>query len=304
MIITATAVAAPGSERGSTRHAAAAAAACVRTAGITADDVDVLINTGIYRDANTVAPAVAALVQREIGMHLRPERDRARPAALSFDLANGACGPLNAVQVASALLHTRATYALVVSGDAHPSCRAPFTPPQPRFPYLTAGAAMLLERVDDPEVGFGPLSTATGEPDSPPIVRGYLDVSRMGRAGRHTVTVEQDPDHLPHLLDLVSRTATSYAESHGIDLDRTLVVTGHPTPLFGRRVASRLGIPATAAATATGLGGDPHTSALTIAYHHHADRVQRDGFRHVLFVTAGAGPSAACVGYRPPRSAR
>lgn len=303
VIIRATAVAPPNSARGSIRHAAGAALACVRAAGISVDDVDVLINTGVYRDSNMVEPAMAALVQREIDMQPRPDRDPSRPAALSFDLVNGACGPLNAVQVASALLTSGARHALVVSGDAHPSCREASLSPRPWFPYVTTGAAMLVERVEDPDVGFGPLLTA-GETGTSPLVEGYLDIGRMGSEGRHTITVDRDPDHLPRLLDLMARTATAYVGAHGVDLDRTLVVTASPVPQFGARLARRLGVPATAVATATGLPGDPHTSALTIAYHQHADRIDRDGFHHVLFVTAGAGPSAACAGYRPLRGAR
>ncbi|MBC7304849.1 MAG: hypothetical protein H5T78_28365, partial [Nocardia sp.] len=55
---------------GSIDLAVGAARACLAGAGLGATDIDVLINIGIYRDGNVVEPSNAALIQRELGMHL------------------------------------------------------------------------------------------------------------------------------------------------------------------------------------------------------------------------------------------
>ena len=59
-----------------TRHSAlhlavAAAKTCLQRAGREPDDVDLLINTGIYRDKNLAEPALAALIQEDIGANPR-----------------------------------------------------------------------------------------------------------------------------------------------------------------------------------------------------------------------------------------
>ena len=57
-----------------TRHSALrlgvlAAKACLRQAGRDPDEVDLLINAGIYRDRNLAEPALAALIQADVGAH-------------------------------------------------------------------------------------------------------------------------------------------------------------------------------------------------------------------------------------------
>ena len=55
-----------------TRHSAlhlavASARTCLQRAGRDPDDVDLLINAGIYRDRNLAEPALAALIQEDVG---------------------------------------------------------------------------------------------------------------------------------------------------------------------------------------------------------------------------------------------
>ena len=52
-------------QRTSTRRASAED--CLREAGRTAHEVDLLVNAGIYRDRNLAEPALAALIQQDIG---------------------------------------------------------------------------------------------------------------------------------------------------------------------------------------------------------------------------------------------
>ena len=66
-----------------TRHSAlhlavAAAKSCLHEPGETADDVDLLINAGIYRDRNLAEPALAALIQEDVGAN--PEDPHRRGA--------------------------------------------------------------------------------------------------------------------------------------------------------------------------------------------------------------------------------
>jgi 3-oxoacyl-[acyl-carrier-protein] synthase-3 len=274
---------------GSVAHASAASIACLEQAGIHPDQVGLLINVGVYRDENMAEPAMSALIQKNVGINL--DYLRSGHAALSFDLMNGACGVLNAIQVAGAFLDTGdAEFALVVSGDAHPSGR-----PDPGFGYAAVGAAMLLSHTDG--AGFGRVGTAADDSDTPGVA-GYIDLDAAGTRGREQIRVERDPDYTDRLVAFAATEAARYAGSEGLDLSETLLVASQPTPTFAADLAQRLGIPAPAVVTVQGVDGDPHSSALTFAYHQAVGSGQAAAHPQALFVAAGAGLSVACSAYR------
>lgn len=294
--ISATAVSTDPATGGSIAHAAAAADDCLRRAGVRPDQIDLLVNTGVYRDENMAEPAMAALVQKQVGMNLDYVRDAVPHAGFSFDLMNGACGVLNAVQVASAFLTAGdAEYALVVSSDAHPSGRTGVE----GFPYATVGAAMLLRRTVDGSVGFGRVHTAGVTPAAGNGVTGYIDLPNVGARGREQVVVDRDPDYAERLAEFAAAEARRAVAAEDATLDRTLLIASQPTPTFAAEVAARLGMPADAVVTVGGVDGDPHSSALTLAYHQAVQSGQAAGYDQVLFLAAGAGLTAACAFYRP-----
>lgn len=288
-VIQATAVVTDRSIRSSIGLAAAAGTQCLARAGLGVDDVDLLINVGVYRDNNMVEPAMAALIQKQIGINLDYVKSPTRKAAFGVDLMNGACGVLNAMQVATAFITTGgARHVLIVSSDVHPS-----TEDRADFPYVPVGGAMLVSG-SDRAGGIGRL--AVRDSDSKSLaVAGYYKV--VGLEGRREITVRRDPEFADQLLALATATARDYVAAEQLDLARTLLVTSQITPDFGARLAGHLGVPASAVAT-TGIDGDPHTSALTAGFHAAAEAGALQRFDHVLFVGVGAGPSSACVAVR------
>lgn len=296
VVITATAASYGTDTASIVEHSSTAARSALEAAEVSPEQVGVLINTGIYRDSNMVEPAIAALIQKAAGIGLDyGERD---PRTFSFDLMNGACGVLNAVQVASGLLTTEsAERVLVVSGDTHPSMTGAGAPQD--FPYTTAGAAMLLEHVQGPE-GFGPVHIDLLDGD--PAVEGFVDTSAMGTTGRSAMTVSRRDDFDVRILDAAVSAASSALEVADIDLANTVLISSRPTPGFRAALAAKLGIGALDDPAGSSAPGDTHTAALTLAYHHAAATGLLSDGRDVLFVAAGAGPSAAAVLYRVPAS--
>ncbi|TCJ97066.1 hypothetical protein [Nocardia alba] len=273
-------------------HSGRAAAQCLERAGVRPDQVGVLINTGVFRDSNTVEPAVAALIQKAAGIGL--DYTKADPRTFSFDLMNGAVGVVNAVQVAGSVLTTGSTeHVLIVAGDTHPSLAR--SSADAEFPYATSGAALLLEQVDDPE-GFGPVHTATAP--GTPAGQAYVDTAAMGTVGRTLMTVEREPDYEDRILAV----ATDVAHSALTDLDTATValIASTPSPRFPGRLADALGIDQAAVRVPDLSDGDPHTAALPLAYARANAEGTLAGYTHVLFVAAGAGPSAAATLYRLP----
>ncbi|MFF2083154.1 hypothetical protein ACFVVM_05235 [Nocardia sp. NPDC058176] len=273
-------------------HSGRAARQSLERAAIRPDQVGVLINTGIFRDSNTVEPAVAALIQKAAGIGL--DYTRTDPRTFSFDLMNGAVGVLNAVQVASSVLATGSTeHVLIVAGDTHPSLTR--SAADAEFPYATAGAALLLEQVDGPE-GFGPVHIATAP--GTPAGEAYVDTATMGTAGRGLMTIERDADFEDRILAVAGDVARA-ALAEATDA-RVALIASTPSAHFPKRLADALGIDQDAVRTPDLTDGDPHTSALPLAYDRAIAAGTLDGYTHVLFVAAGAGPSAAAALYRLP----
>lgn len=286
--IVATGVSLDASAKGSIAHAAAAGRACLEAAGVGPDDVDVLVDVGVYRDANMVEPSMAALIQRELGIHLDYVKYPRAKAAFSFDLMNGACGLVHALDVAAAAIATGAERVLVVASDAHPSGER-----HDDFPYASVGAAMLVGREPDPARGLGRLAIADDHAGGD-VVAGYAltDDAR----GRERIRVERSPDYEARLLALAARLGRARLERE--HLDDALLATSLPTPGFGASLARALGVPVESALAVHGVERDPHTSTLAIAYHQ-ASQAGRLGSRPVLFLAAGAGPSASSIVHRP-----
>ncbi|WP_282778412.1 MULTISPECIES: hypothetical protein [unclassified Nocardia] len=276
-------------------HSARAARQSLERAGVRPDQVGVLINTGVFRDSNTVEPAVSALIQKAAGIGLDYAKED--PRSFSFDLMNGAVGVLNGVQVAQSVLATgSAEHVLVVSGDTHPSLTR--SAADDEFPYATAGAALLLEFTDEPE-GFGRVHTVSGA--GTPAVESYVDVATMGTVGRGLMTVERDADAEDRLLAVAVRAARAALDEAGdIDPAGTAVIASTPSASFPARLAAELGIAPEAVRTPDLSQGDPHTAALPLAYDAAAQDDSLSAYRQVLFVAAGAGPAAAAVLYRLP----
>ncbi|MFE3546372.1 hypothetical protein ACFXK0_25710 [Nocardia sp. NPDC059177] len=273
-------------------HSGRAAREALSRAGIRPDQVGVLINTGIFRDSNTVEPAVAALIQKAAGIGL--DYTRTDPRTFSFDLMNGAVGVLNAVQVAGSILSTGSTgHVLIVAGDTHPSLTR--SAADAAFPYATAGAALLLEQVDGPE-GFGPVHTATAP--GAPAEQAYVDTATMGTVGRSLMTIERDPDFEQRVLAVAVEVAE--AALAGGDRAGVALIASTPSPQFPKLLADALGIDQDAVRTPDLSAGDPHTAALPLAYDRAVAAAALGGYRDVLFVAAGAGPSAAATRYRLP----
>src|SRR5271166_5014086 len=92
----------------------------IARAGVQADEIDLLLNAGLYHDRALGEPALAALIQEDVGINPEDPHEGGH-GSFSFDIANGGCGVLTALQVADGFLQSGAIdHALVVASDANP----------------------------------------------------------------------------------------------------------------------------------------------------------------------------------------
>lgn len=268
-----------------------AAKDCIRTAQIDPNDVDYLLNVGIYRDQNMVEPSMAALIQKELGINPDFTRFEVRSTAFSCDVMNGVNGAMNACQIASSVLaNQKARYVLVVSSDVHPSGQ-----PQAPTPFKPCGAALLLARSDSNQ-GFHAFDLNAGSVDDYNGEVGWLDVPGFGANARNLIHIDRDDQYLNRLLQLTVKAGLQFIDKHHIDRNGTALIVPAFTPEFAKSVGEQLGMNDAQIIDTWPDNGYGHTSSFACGFGQAEKLAHR--FQRVMYVGAGAGMSAACSLYR------
>lgn len=245
-------------------------------AGIHPDDVDLLLNAGLYRDRNLGEPALAALIQEDVGSH--PEDPHAGAhGTFSFDVANGACGVLSALQIADGFLQAGTIgHALIVASDADPGRHM-----APGFPFAATGAAIVC-RCDDEPSGLMGFSWERSTDDS--------FHARVGFDGhRNLLRVEEQPHFADRAAVVAAKAGSSLLAGHGLrpsDID--LVVANPVTEPFLESLAAHLGCAPERVVTVEGAQR-VHTAGLLVALAAAGEQDRLSDASRILLVSAGAG---------------
>ena len=272
------------------RHSALALAveacrASLDHCGLAPREVGLLINTGLYRDGNLGEPALAPLIQQDIGANPEDPHPGAT-GTFSFDIANGTCGLLNALEIADGFLRTTTVKTvLVVASDASPSRRL-----APDFPYQPGGAAAVCRWSQD-DSGLGAFKWHNA-PDGGASFRATVGFEN----GRNVLHIFEEADFAERAADAaVAAAADLMGETHLGPADIDLIVASPPLDPLTKKVASELGVPEEAVVTDS---GDWHTAGLFAAL----GRARDDGLlrsgTNALLLCAAAGVKAGAALYR------
>ncbi|HEU5031418.1 MAG TPA: 3-oxoacyl-[acyl-carrier-protein] synthase III C-terminal domain-containing protein [Spirillospora sp.] len=263
---------------GGARTATIAARRAVARARMAPGDLDLLISTGLYHDRILGEPAMAALIQRGVGANPEDPHGGGH-GTFSFDVANGACGPLTALQIADGLLRSGTIKrALIVADDADPRHGL-----APRFPYASGGAAMVCGWSAG-ETGLAGFRWANS-PEHERLLR-----ARLGfEGGGNVLRIERRPGFGARAAEAAGRAAAALLSDLCVEpRDVDLVVACPADEEFTTALPGALGVAAgrlVAAPEAVRV----HTAALPVSLAA-ADRQGRlDGAHRVLLVAAGAG---------------
>ena len=245
-------------DRHSALHLAVTAAKdCLQRAGCDPDELDLVVNAGIYRDRNMGEPALAALIQDDIGANPEDPHPGAH-GTFSFDIANGACGVLTALQIVDGFLRAHSIHrALVVASDADPGHGM-----SEHFPFSASGAALLCGWSDD-DYGLSRVSwvnTDGEDAEAFSATVGFADarnrpaIHRVGRYGR------ANSPRPPRRRRGACLDAASCARLSAIDM----IVAAPARPGFRAALGDRLGVPV----EPDQLADDErmHTAALAAAF--------------------------------------
>lgn len=267
------------------RLAETAAKDCLRSTGTDARDIDLLINAGVYRDRNLAEPALAAIIQADIGANPEDPHTDAH-GTFSFDVSNGSCGILNALQIIDGFLKSGAIdRALIVAADANPGHRL-----SEDFPFTPVGAALLCRREDD----FG-------------LERiHWTNIADDGENYRATIGLVDHRNVLKFAVSDACDARFAHAAALAADqclrdsavrLDQVDAIVAAPAhQAFRTALARRLGI----ATDRIVVADDPraHTASLAAAFKRASDQLHSRG--RILVLAAGAGITAGAALYRMP----
>ncbi len=270
------------------RVAVATAKTCLDEVGCPPTDLDLLINAGIYRDRNLGEPALAAMIQEDVGAN--PEDPHAgRHGTFSFDIANGVCGPLTALRVVDGFLRTGAIRrALVVASDADPGHHIAHD-----FPFAAAGGALLCSWTDD-EVGLGSFHWANF-PGGGDLFRST--VTYHDRRNRLEIAASDAIDDV--FAAAAAKVALECLDNASTDLAAVDLVLAAPAhPAFAESLASHLCVPVEH--VVVGQDERIHTAALVAAFHGAATAGRLRPGSTVLLLAVGAGVTAGAALYRVP----
>jgi 3-oxoacyl-[acyl-carrier-protein] synthase III len=275
-------------DRHSALHLAVAAAkTCLERAGREASDVGLLVNAGIYRDRNLGEPALATLIQEDIGANPEDPHGDAH-GTFSFDVANGSCGVLTALQIADGFLRSHAVErALIVSSDADPGHRM-----SEDFPFSPAGAAVLCHWTTH-NFGLGRVVWQNC-PDG-----GGSFCATVGLKDHHNVLRFHESDSLDEQFAAVGvQAARACLNESCLSLDDVDAIVAAPARRgYRAALASRLGVAVEKIIVAD--DENIHTAALPVALERVAIQVA-PGAR-VLLIATGAGITAGSAIYcKPP----
>ena len=277
----------------------AAARACLAHAGREPGDVDMLINAGIYREDNMGEPALAALIQEDIGAN-PGEPPVGAHGTFSFDLLNGACGVITAIQLESGLLRSGVIrYGAIVTSDVDPDAGS-----RGAAALRPAGGAMLLGW-DDGIAGFTDFHTETFPEYADLYTAGLMWQGRRGirfprqGAGRHELVIDEKPGYQARLADCAEEATRNFLRQLGMDMAEVdLLVPAPSAPGFLDPLRERLGVPGDRVAyTPEDLEGTHTTGPITaLQAAIRSGRLGEAG--NTLMLAAGSGITVALALYR------
>jgi len=269
----------------SLKHAVVAGNNCLAHSHYHRTDVRALINCGVYRDGHVCEPAIAAYIAH--GLDLNIEFQGRRTTA--FDLLNGGCGMLSAIQVVDALLRSgEVQVGMVVASEIDSDAR-----PDPSYPYPPSGAAVLLDCTPRAGVGFGAFAFDT---DAQQTDRYRSTVSLRVKRGR--LTLQRDPALDELYLAGLSRAVPAALARAGLQPDQIdVVIPPQISKHFLAGLPSAIGIAAERIVDLTDQLPDTLTTSTLVALQHELGSARCMPGKRGLLLACGSGVTVGACSY-------
>jgi 3-oxoacyl-[acyl-carrier-protein] synthase-3 len=269
------------------RLAVKAGKGALQATGRTPSDTDLLINAGIYHERQIGEPAIAALIQDDLGANTG-DVNLDQPTTFSFDVVNGSCGVLSSIQIADGFLSTHSIEtALVVASDVSPGRKL-----SPDFPYAPAGGALVCSWTDDESRGLGPIRWH----DSPDGGESFHSEGEYPN-GRNIIAIHEDPSFAEKAGAAAATAAEEVLTEANITVDDIdLFIASPGVEKFIGVLTDRLGDIGDRIVAAE---PDLHTVGFLQALEQAISSGRMASAKTVLFVCGAAGVTGGAAIYRP-----
>jgi 3-oxoacyl-[acyl-carrier-protein] synthase-3 len=217
-----------------------AATSCLDRARRRPCELDLMINAGLYKDRNAAEPALASIIQGNIGANQGDPPQLGGHGTFSFDVLNGGCSVITAAQLVDGFVGAgTAKLGLIVAADADPSPRT-----SRGFPFRPVGGAMLIAHAPG-DAGFQCFALHTF-PEYTHLFEVELrwkPKAGLARRGANAIEVYEAPGFASCCVERAAEVAAHLLAGAGLsarDVD-LMLASQYPTG-FAKQVARRLGI--------------------------------------------------------------
>jgi 3-oxoacyl-[acyl-carrier-protein] synthase-3 len=276
-----------------------AAEMCLARAHRDPSELDLLVNVGLYKDHSIAEPALASIIQEDVGANPSRRADPGRHGTFSFDLVNGGVGMLTAAELIDGFVGDGPAHlGLIVAGDADPAPRSSLG-----FPFAPAGGAVLLGHTDD-GAGFVRFRFRTFPADAPLFESSLVwdPEAGIGRRGRNRLEVRVAPSFAARAAEHGGEVARALLDEVGLAAAEVdLLVTSQVPASFAAEIARDLGIPEAHVPRVAPELARAHTAGPIAALDAASRSGQLASARHILFVAVGAGITVGAALYRTRR---
>lgn len=276
--------------RGSISMETRAAKGCLRKAGVDPNDVGLLINAGIYRDDHIGEPAIAAFLQRKVGIN---EEFKGGKYSFSFDLSHGGCGMLTALMVLDGFITSGvAARGMVVAGDTEP------VPGESMGYEFSSAAAAVLITAGRHDEGFRCFRSYTNSR--------YIDlfcgrIEWQEEKKRNRLIIREETAYRDACVEWADDALREFRKEMSLDLDDIhLVISSQSPPGFVSHFGERTGL-TNRMVDATAECGNVHTAGVGVALNRSIEEGKFLAAVNILFLTVGAGITASLALYRNRR---
>jgi 3-oxoacyl-[acyl-carrier-protein] synthase-3 len=279
-----------------------AAKKCLNKANRQPGEVGLLINVGIYRDKNLGEPALASLIQEDIGANPGGKKSALTPTnqhgTFSFDLANGACGVINAFHLLDRFTRSGILeLGMIVASDTDPS------PGNTKnFHHPAAGGAVLLSQGKEGE-GFQAFHFENfPEFEAMQESRVSWHTSKIpfpfGWGGKNVLQLKEEPGYATRCVECAELALNKFLKKQQLHInDIDLMISSQYPPEFPDRLEQHLKLPGdhVARVSEAFMGAFSAAPLAGIEAAMRSGRFQKA--QKIVFITVSAGISVGLALY-------
>lgn len=279
-----------GFHRGYLSLAGRAAAKCIDHKQGSSPAIGMLLSTAIFREQHLVEPALASIILGELTrnsfMRSRFVAKRLQ-SVLTFDLNNGACGTLQAIQLLDGYIQSgKIDSGLLIAGDSVGRREV-----NHNYSFAKGAAAILLTK-DRSGIGFSAFKSDTyHDYHQDAVSKCYFSENKL------TLSLEEKDDFLGHAVDCASQSLEQFFDAEKLSSHEVDMVIGSQHPAgFLEQLCARFGLEGKAILPAS-RQSVYHTAAPLFALHAVFNSPQFKRARKILFITVGSGITASIALY-------